>query len=93
MNRKKNFDATEELQDLTKNNGSTTSGNKKKRARTFFGAGTKSAEKYNSGYGKDLELNQDFFLDDNVACRKKVIISKKRSRNAEVGKKLQPNKS
>ena len=29
-NREKNFDVTEELRDLTKNNGTTTSGSKKK---------------------------------------------------------------
>ena len=52
MNREENFDATEELRDLTKTNGPTTSGSEKKRAITIFGAGTKSFEKYNAGHGK-----------------------------------------
>ena len=61
-NREENFDTTEELRDLTKNNGSTTSGSKKKRTRTIFGAGAKSAEKYNSGYGKRSRAKPEFLL-------------------------------
>ena len=48
-NREKNFDATKELRDLTKNNDTTTSGSKKKRVRTTFGTGSKSTEKHDSG--------------------------------------------
>ena len=51
-NWEENFDATEELYNLTRNNDATTSGNEKKRTRTIFGAGTKSVEKYNAGPGK-----------------------------------------
>ena len=35
---------------------------KKKGARTIFGAGTKSIEKYNAGHGKRSRTKQNFFL-------------------------------
>ena len=41
----------------------------------------------------EKDLDQNFFLEDNVVRKKNVIISKNRSRNAELGKKLQPKKS
>ena len=47
-NTEEKFDTTEDLRDLTKNNGATASGSKKKRARKIFSAGSKSAEKYKS---------------------------------------------
>ena len=61
-NREENFDAMEELRDLTKNNGTTTSGSKKKRARTIFGSCTKSVEKYNAGHGKGYGATPKFLL-------------------------------
>ena len=60
--REENFDATEELCDLSKNNDATTSGNEKKRARTIFGAGTKCIEKYNVGQGKIYRAKPKFIL-------------------------------
>ena len=48
--------------DLTRNNGATTSESQKKRARTIFGARTKSAEKYDSGYGKRSRAKPWFLL-------------------------------
>ena len=58
-NREENFDAMEKLRDLTKNK---TSGSEKKRARTIFGADTKSAEKYDSRYGKRSRTKPKFLL-------------------------------
>ena len=51
-NKEENFDATEELHDLTKKKDSTKSGNEKERAITIFHTGTKSIEKYMSGNEK-----------------------------------------
>ena len=61
-NREENFDATEELYNLTRNNDATTSGNEKKRTRTIFGAGTKSVEKYNAGPRKWSTANPKFLF-------------------------------
>ena len=37
---------------------------------------------------KDLELNQDFFLDDNVVCKKKVIIQKRNDQEMQKWEKI-----
>ena len=76
-NREGYFDATEELRDLTKNNGTTTSGSEKKRTRIIFGVGTKSVEKLMQGMQRDLELNQNFFLGDNVDHKQNAIYNQK----------------
>ena len=76
-NREGYFDATEELRDLTKNNGTTTSGSEKKRTRIIFGAGTKSVEKLMQGMQRDLELNQNFFLGDNVDHKQNAVYNQK----------------
>ena len=64
--------------DLTKNDA-TTSGNEKKnkkRARTIFGTGTKSVEKYNAEHGKKSWANQNFFLSENIDQKQKIIPKK-----------------
>ena len=61
-NREENFDATEELRVLTKNNSTTTIGSKKKRARTIFDTVTKFVEKYNVGHGKRSIAKPKFLL-------------------------------
>ena len=61
-NREENFDVTEELRDLTKNNGTKTSGSEKKRARAIFGSGAKSVEKHNAGHGKRSRAKPKFLL-------------------------------
>ena len=60
-NREENFDAAEELQDLTKNNGAGTKKSEKKRARTIFG--TKSTEQFGSGTGKGSKAKPKFLLE------------------------------
>ena len=52
------FDTTEEFRDLTKNKSAATSGSKKK----IFTAGSKSAEKYDSGYEKKSRAKPGFLL-------------------------------
>ena len=48
----------------------------KKRARTIFGAGTKSVEKYNAKHGKKSWANQNFFLSENIDQKQKIIPKK-----------------
>ena len=60
MKSKTNDDATEELRDLTKDNGAGTNRSKKKRARTIFG--TKSTEQIGSGTGKRSRSKLKIFL-------------------------------
>ena len=95
MIREENFDTTEELWDLTKNNGTETNRYKKKRARTFFS--TKSTKELGSGTGKILELNKNFFLEDNVDHKQNVIDNQKIIPKKTIKKinleKLQSNKS
>ena len=59
-NREENFGATEELRDLTKNNGTATTRSKKKGARTIFG--TKSTKQPGSGTGKRSRAKPTFLL-------------------------------
>ena len=59
-NREEKFDATDELRDLTKNDTATTGS--KKRARTIFGAGSKSIEKLNAGHGTRSRAKPKFLL-------------------------------
>ena len=59
-NSEEKFDATDELRDLTKNDTTTTGS--KKRARTIFGAGSKSIEKINAGHGTRSRTKPKFLL-------------------------------
>ena len=77
MNREENFDRTEELQDLTKNNGTTTSRTEKKRARTIFGQALNPLKSIMQDMERDLVLNQDFFLGENVDHDQNIIYSQK----------------
>ena len=69
MNSEETFDATEEPHNLHKNNGARTTGDNKKRARTALERTTETQNLLNNpvqGLNHELELNQNFFLDDNV---------------------------
>ena len=71
-NSEETFDATEELRDLNENIGAGASGDNKKRERTIFGTSygdaAKSSEQSVQGLNHELELSQNFFLDDNANC-------------------------
>ena len=60
-NREENLDVTRELRNLTKNDA-TTSGAEKKRARTIFGAGSKSIEKRVREHEKTPRAKPRFIL-------------------------------
>ena len=64
-NSEETFDATEELHNLNKNDGSGTSGDKKKRARTIFGTSygdAKSSEQFGSGTKSQARAKPNFLL-------------------------------
>ena len=70
-NSDKTFDATKEFCDLNKNNGTGASGNNKKKLEQSLERSVEIQNPLNSlvqELNHELELSQDFFLDDNVDC-------------------------
>ena len=75
--REENFDAMEELRDLTKNNGTTTRGSEKKEREQFLAQAQNLLKSIMQDMEKDLELHQNFFLGDNVDHKQNVICDQK----------------
>ena len=70
-NSEETFDATEELHNFNKNNGTGTYGDSKKKVRTIFETNSEMQNPLNKlvqGLEHELELSQNFFLGNNVNC-------------------------
>ena len=74
--------------DFTRNNGATTSESQKKELEQYLVLEQNPLKSMIQDMERDLELNHDFFLGDNVVCKSKdIIIPIKTIKNCSSGKK------